>query len=82
MYIDDVLITRKTEEKHLYTLDEVVRRLREAGLHLKKSKCVFKGSSVVYMGHRIDAEGLHPMADKLQAVQDTPCPKNVSKLKS
>ena len=38
--------------------------------------------SVSYLGHKIDAEGLHPLPDKLQAVKAAPTPRNVSELKS
>ena len=37
---------------------------------------------VVYLGHKIGAEGLHPVADKVDAIQAAPTPKNVAKLKS
>ena len=30
-----------------------------------------------YLGHRIDAEGLHPLPDKVQAIVDAPDPQNV-----
>lgn len=82
VYIDDVLVTGQTEEEHLATLEEVLRRMEEAGLRLRKDKCAFLAPSVVYLGHRIDAQGLHPEADKLQALQDAPCPQNVPELKS
>ena len=82
VYLDDVLVTGKTKGEHLATLDEVLRRMRQAGLRLRKDKCVFLAPSVVYLGHRIDSQGLHPVADKLQAVQDAPSPRNVSELKS
>ena len=38
--------------------------------------------SVIYLGHRIDAEGLHPVTDKVKAVHEAPRPSNVSELKS
>ena len=56
--------------------------MREAGLWLRKDKCVFLAPSVVYLGHRIDEQGLHPVAEKLQALQEAPRPTNVSELKS
>ena len=82
VYLDDILITGRTEEEHLRNLTEVLKRLREAGLKLKRNKCFFLAKSVVYLGHTIDADGLHPTPDKLQAVQDVPQPTNVSELKS
>ncbi len=39
-------------------------------------------SNVEYLGHRVDAEGLHPTSDKLRAVLDAPVPKNVRELRS
>ncbi len=38
--------------------------------------------SVVYLGHRIDREGLHLTEDKVKAVQDAPEPRNVADLRS
>ena len=82
VYLDDVLVTEKTEVEHLVTLDEVLRRTEEAGLRLQKDKCVFLAPSVVYLGHRIDTQGLHPITDKVLAVQKAPSPCNVSELQS
>ena len=39
-------------------------------------------SSVIYLGYKIDAEGLHLVADKVKAVKDAPNPRNVAELKS
>ena len=82
VYIDDVLVTGKTEAEHLMALDEVLSQMREAGLRLRKDKCVSMAPSVVYLGHRIDEQGLHLVAKKLQALQEAPRPTNVSELKS
>ena len=41
VYIDDILVTGKTQEAHLAALEEVLKRLGNAGLRLKKEKCVF-----------------------------------------
>ena len=56
--------------------------LETTGLRLKKQKCQFLRNSVVYLGHHIDASGLSPCAEKVQAVRDAPAPTNVSELKS
>ena len=82
VYLDDILVTGPTEEEHLATLDKVLQRLSEAGLRLRKEKCVFLAPSVVYLGHRLDAQGLHPVAEKVKALQEAPSPKSVSELKS
>ena len=37
---------------------------------------------VTYLGHNIDAEGLHPVPEKVQAVHDAPSPTDVAQLRS
>ena len=77
VYLDDLLITGKSEEQHLETLELVLQRLESAGLRLRRDKCTFNASSVMYLGHRIDREGLHPTNDKIRAIQQAPAPRNV-----
>ena len=38
-------------------------------------------TSVKYLGYRIDAQGLHPMPEKVKAVMDAPQPTTVTRLK-
>ena len=38
--------------------------------------------SVVYLGYKVDARGIHLVADKVKAVQEVPEPKDISQLKS
>ena len=73
-----IIVKGVTEEQHLKSLDEVLRRLSETDLKAKK----FMAPSVSYLGYDIDADGLHPLPDKVQAIQDAPTPRNVSELKS
>ncbi len=82
-YIDDILITGSTEEEHLQNLSEVLTRLEKAGLKLNQNKSKHLApSAVTYLGHRIDQFGLHPIAEKVVAIQEAPEPRNVSKLKA
>lgn len=82
VYLDDILITGPSEEEHLRILKEVLGHIEKAGLYVRRNKCSFMAPSVVYLGHRIDAEGLHPVAEKVQAIHDAPRPRNVTELKS
>ena len=77
VYLDDILITGPDDETHLATLEAVLKRSSEAGLRVRKEKCVFLAPSVVYLGHKIDREGLYPVPKKEKAVQEAPRPTNV-----
>ena len=81
-YIDDIIVTGKSDEEHLEHLEEVLLRLLRHGVHAKWAKCRFLQSSVNFLGHRVDAEGIHATADKLQAIVQAPAPKNVQELRS
>ena len=49
---------------------------------MKRSKCRVLQSSVEFLGHRVDAEGIHPLESKLKAIVQAPAPKNVQELRS
>ena len=82
MFFDDILITGSTGEEHLKALDEVLSRLEKAGLRVKRRKCKFMQTSVDYLGYRIDAAGLHPLEEKVEAIRDAPMPKSITEFKS
>ena len=60
VYLDDILVSAPSEEEHFRRLEEVFVRLEKSGLRALQSKCQFMMSELPYLGHQIDAEGLHP----------------------
>ena len=81
-YLDDLLITGASDQEHLQNLQQVLSRLNEQGIKLKKEKCTFLQTSVDYLGYVVDANGVHTSAAKLEAIQKAPEPQNVSELRS
>ena len=77
VYLNDILITGKSQTEHLENLREVLKRLRETGLKLQQDKCQFMKDYVVYRGHRIDKDGLHLMEEKVRTIRDAPIPRGV-----
>lgn len=76
--LHDILVAGIDEEDHLRKLSLVLERLLTTGFRLNKAKCKFLQNCVIYLGHKIDGEGLHPTEDKLAALRDAPRPKDVS----
>ena len=82
VYLVDILITVSTLAEHLANLEGVLKRLSEAGLRLNKEKCAFFLEQIEYLGHMIDAQGVHPTGEKIKAIKNAPQPKNVTELRS
>ena len=78
--IDDILVTDKTRQNHLEHLKEVLARLDKAGIRLKLKKCVFLQNQVIYLGHRINVDGIQPVDGKVRAIHGAPTPTNVKGL--
>ena len=53
VYLDDILITGRSQQEHLKNLEEVLKRLEEAGMRLKQEKCTFLMPEVEHLGHKI-----------------------------
>lgn len=75
-YIDDILITGEDDQEHLKTLSEVMEVLQSHGIKIKREKCEFLKDSVHFLGHKIDASGIHADPGKLEAVAKAPQPRN------
>ena len=82
VYLDDILVTGRSDEEHLQRLGEVLTRLEAAGLRLRQSKCKFMQPSVEYLGHRISSDGLHPTPDMIRAISEAPAPTNMLQLRA
>ena len=81
-YLDDILVTGSTEEEHLSNVEKVLGRLQMYGIRAKRAKYEFLRPSVEYLGHCVDATGLHTTPSKVEAVKEAPQPRNVQELRS
>jgi transposase InsO family protein len=63
-------------------LEEVLKRLREAGLKINFDKCNWCRKSLVYLGHLIDGRGISVDPEKVNAIVNLPLPKTKTQLKS
>ncbi len=82
VYLDDIIIFSASVGDHLARLDEVLARLREAGLKLKPSKCQLLRKSVHYLGHVVSERGVETDPAKIECIANWPTPSNTKELKS
>ena len=80
-YIDDILITANSETEHLQRSDTVHPRLENQGIRAKHAKYSFMMSEVDYLGHKIDAIGIHPLAYRVESIRNAKYPENVAELR-
>jgi hypothetical protein len=75
-YIDDLLVlTRGDWNTHLSDLEEVLIRLRKAGLKVNAAKSRFAGFEMEYLGYWITRKGIQPTLKKVNAIFDMKPPK-------
>ncbi|KAK8785533.1 hypothetical protein V5799_008101 [Amblyomma americanum] len=81
VYMDDIIIYSDSFDNHLRDIEQVLVRLRAAGLKLKPSKCQFLKNEVKYLGHVVSADGVRPDPEKLRCVSDFPSPTSVRQVR-
>ncbi|GBG72935.1 hypothetical protein CBR_g12657 [Chara braunii] len=82
VYLDDILVYSRTLEDHLGHLRRVLETLRRAKYKANRDKCEFVRQELEYLGHFVTPEGINPLSDKIQAVQEWPEPQNVTDVRS
>ena len=80
--VDDILIGGTSKSDVLTNLRLALQVVKESGLRLKREKCKFLATEIVYLGFLINAEGISPVKSKLEPIMKLPRPQNVTQLKS
>ncbi|XP_037821331.1 uncharacterized protein K02A2.6-like [Lucilia sericata] len=79
-FFDDILLFAKDFNELQQILDLTLARIRQCGLKLNKSKCVFAATSVEFLGHLIDAKGIHKSNKHIESVLNAPKPNSLEDL--
>ena len=75
-------LSAKKNEDHQENLRSVLEKLSKVGLRLRKEKCLFMEPEVIFCRYVINGNGVKPVADKVDAISNTPEPKGVSQLRA
>ena len=82
IYIDDIIVFSKSMEEHLNHVDQVLQRIKDAGLKLSPKKCHFFCEQVVFLGHIVSKDGISTDPSKTEAVKEWPQQTTVTEVRS
>ncbi|MBW0519289.1 hypothetical protein O181_059004 [Austropuccinia psidii MF-1] len=82
VYLHDIMVFSKSEEKHVTHVSTVISRLRANNQFSTASNWLFHVSSVEYHGYVVYSEGLKMDQAKVQQTLNWPPPKNLKALQS
>ncbi|USP72775.1 uncharacterized protein yc1106_06638 [Curvularia clavata] len=82
VYLDDILIYSESEPDHPRHVQQVLERLRQAGLQVDIKKSEFHVTRTKYLGYILTNQGLEVDPDKVEALQDWVRPTTVTGVKS
>lgn len=82
VFVDDIVVSGRTNQEHLENLEKVLEKLREANLTVKKEKCSFFQDEIEYLGYTLTKQGLKKTKEKVKAIVDAPQPSNVTEVRS
>ena len=81
-YIDDLIVHTKDWETHVEVLDELFRRLCEANLTARPSKCVIATKPVEFLGHQIGYDWITPNEENLEKIRNAKRPVTKKEVRS
>ena len=75
VYIDDLLhVTKVSWTEHIIFLEEMLTRLRKAGLKVNAIKSCFGAHKFDYLYYHVTRDGVMPMPKNVEAIQDLAVP--------
>ena len=69
---DDIILWGETFAEHNNHVRKVMTKIRESGLKLNKSKCVFRVQSITFLGHKLSSTRISPNPQKVKAISEMP----------
>ena len=68
-WLEDIItVTKGDLKKHETEVQELIKKLENAGNRLNPKKREFFKNEIEWVGHKIDQHGIRPLQDKLEAI--------------
>ena len=69
-YLDDLLIASRNRLEHLLHLRLLFARLKQYGIVINPTKCIFGASEVPFLGYVVTKDGIAPLPEKVRAIRE------------
>jgi hypothetical protein len=76
-YLDDLVIYSQSFDEHVEHVNQVLSRLRDAGLTIKPDKVVFATQEISFLGHLISPAGVRVDPARTKAIETFPPTRDV-----
>lgn len=73
-YLDDIIIFSRSWQDHLQHLQEVLSRIKSAGLTIRPDKCAIAKEETCYLGHVLGHGVIRPQVGKIEAIKNAERP--------
>ncbi|BHF74080.1 hypothetical protein SprV_0401716400 [Sparganum proliferum] len=80
VYIDDILVASSSAEERASHSRQISQPFQQHGLQLNVDKCIFGVSSLDFLGHHVDQQGITPVLEKVQSILSFPVLKTLAQL--
>ena len=80
VYIDDILVASSDAKEHRRHLRLLFRRLADHGLVVNVAKCIFGVDAIDFLGHRLRAQGVELLPERVEAIRQFPQPTDAKAL--
>ena len=81
-YIDNLIVYREDWDTHLQVLDELLRRLQQARLAVRRTKCLFGSKSVEFLGHLVGGDCITINEENLEKIREVKRPTTKKEVRS
>ncbi|CAB3220156.1 unnamed protein product [Arctia plantaginis] len=81
-FIDDIVVFGRDMKESQTRLEHVLTVLRDNNVLLNKSKCVFNGKSIQFLGHELSASGVKPLDKYIKTIETFRSPETIEEIQS
>jgi len=81
VYLDDIIVPATNPRQLIQRMDTVFQRIQQSGMKMKPSKCELMQTTVTFLGHLVNADGIKPDPCNVLKIQEMSPPENLKQVR-